>query len=403
MAKKSLSNEDIAELSDEEFLRLGESNFTLEEEEEEVSEEEPAEIAETPDAEESEDESELEDDENQEEDPDEDEPEDEAEDEGESNEQIETKARADEPAKNAFAESDNADTAKSDSTNSADAIDYESIYNQIFAPFKAVGKEITVQSVDEVIGLMKQGVDYTKKMVGIKESAKVIKTLSDNGIDESTLNFLIDLKNRDPQAINKLIQDSGIDPLELDEDDVKNYRAKNHAPTDASIELDQVLDSIRNSPNYDRTLKVVADDWDVASQKIIGSTPQIIAYMEAQITQGHYAIIESEMQRQRNVGGLQGLNDLQAYQQVGNELNAKGSFDQINQAQVNRQQSRTATRTIQPKHEKLEDASLKERRKKAGASSGSSRTKQKTGMGAKDLSKMSDEEFSKQFSQSLQM
>ena len=62
--------------------------------------------------------------------------------------------------------------AKDPATGSADAPDkapdYESLYKQMMAPFKANGKEFAPSSPDEVIRLAQMGANYTKKMQALK-------------------------------------------------------------------------------------------------------------------------------------------------------------------------------------------------------------------------------------------
>ena len=95
--------------------------------------------------------------------------------------------------------------------------DYKAEYQRLLAPFKANGKDIQVTSVDEALTLMQMGANYNKKMAALKPNLKVLKLLDTHGLlDENELNFLIDLKEKNPKAIMKLVKDSGIDPMEMD-------------------------------------------------------------------------------------------------------------------------------------------------------------------------------------------
>ena len=70
-------------------------------------------------------------------------------------------------------------------------VDYKSIYEQVFKPFKANGKEITPKSVEDIISLMQMGANYTKKMQLMAPMKKVVQSLDNAKIDEQELNFLI--------------------------------------------------------------------------------------------------------------------------------------------------------------------------------------------------------------------
>lgn len=96
-------------------------------------------------------------------------------------------------------------------------IDYEAAYKQLTATFRANGKDIQVNSVEDAITLMKMGANYNKKMAGLKPNLRLMKMLENNNLlDESKLTYLIDLDKKDPEAIKKFIKDSGVDPLDID-------------------------------------------------------------------------------------------------------------------------------------------------------------------------------------------
>jgi hypothetical protein len=401
--EKQFTDSEILEMSDEDFLKLGESSFQMPAEESSDDGTVTIEEALTQDVQEEEEDSELED---ETETPTEDDTEEE-EDSDDNPETEEDTSEEEENTSDAFKEDTGTkpkaptkkEPAKSEPVADADSIDYKSIYEQIFAPFKAVGRDIQVQSTDEVINLMKQGADYTKKMTAMKPGLKLLKTLENAKIDENKLNYLIDLNNKDPQAINKLIHDSGVDTDELDAEDVPKYRPKSHAVSDKRIELDQVLDSIKHSPNYNRTLDVVADSWDKKSQDVITDSPQIIGFIEEQISSGVYDVINVEMQRLQNIGQLGGLSDLEAYHQVGESIKAKGGFDHLQSAQTQGQQNQTAKRQVQPKKKAI-DQDLKDRRKAATASKGNPSSK-KPSLNDLNPLEMSDDDFMKNISHQL--
>ena len=207
-------------------------------------------------------------------------------------------------------------------------IDYEAEYKKLMAPFKANGREITTSSAEEVIKLKQMGANYTKKMVELKPHLKVTKMLEKNGLlDEGKLNYLIDLSNKDPKAIAQLIKESGIDPLDIDTESTE-YSPKNHAISEVEVNLDEVLSQIEATPTYERTIDIVGNKWDDSSKEILSAKPKMIADINDHIANGIYDKIEAEMDKQRMFGGLEGLSDLEAYQKVGSELNAKGAFDE---------------------------------------------------------------------------
>ena len=104
-------------------------------------------------------------------------------------------------------------------------IDYKAEYERLTQPFKANGKEIKVNSVEDAVELMQMGANYSKKMAALKPHLKLIKMLDKHGLmDESKLSYLIDLNGKNPEAIAKLVKDSGLDPMEMDENKADDYK-----------------------------------------------------------------------------------------------------------------------------------------------------------------------------------
>lgn len=204
--------------------------------------------------------------------------------------------------------------------------DLTKFYAEITKPFKANGREIKVESVEEVRQLMSMGANYNKKMQGMKPHLATLRTLENAKIGEAELNFLIDLHNGVPEAINKLVKDRGIDPLDIAPEKAAGYTPTNHKASDAEVELDSVLADLEGSEALPKTLDLVAKKWDKASKQFIGSNPQILKVINSHIESGIYDQISAEVDRQRMLGQLSGLSDLAAYRQVGDALNESGKF-----------------------------------------------------------------------------
>lgn len=287
---------------------------------------------------------------------------------------------------------------KNTEDDSKSTVDYQAQYEKLTAPFKANGHEMQVNSVDEAITLMQRGANYNKKMSGMKPHLKVLKVLDKNGLlDPGKLDYLIDLNNKNPAAINKLIQESGIDPLAMDAEDSKNYVPTEHTVSDNEIALEQVLDDIQDTPTYGKTINLVSKQWDEPSKHIIGKDPEILRSINDHMSNGIFDVINSELNRQRALGKINGLSDLEAYKQIGDILQAKGGFNHLFPEQLGQQPSKKIVTSKQ----KVEDPKLNQKRKAASSSKGSPAQK-KTPADFNPLS-LSDEEFEKQFSNQLPM
>lgn len=206
--------------------------------------------------------------------------------------------------------------------------DYKGFYEQVTATFKANGIDMQVSNPADIISLMQKGANYAKKLESLKPSMRVIRTLQNHKIGEEDLSFLIDLHNKQPEAIARLIKDSGQDAYSLDEEKSSQYASKVQLATDAEVELDNVVQELTaSSSTFSDTLNHVANSWDVASRQHIADNPNLLRIIDQHHTQGYFQVVLQEMARLKTLGYLQGVTDLQAYQQVGEMLNKQGRFN----------------------------------------------------------------------------
>ena len=246
------------------------------------------------------------------------------------------------------------------------AVDFEAEYKRLLTPFRANGREITVTSVDDAISLMQMGANYNKKMAALKPNLKLMKLLENNGLlSEEKISWLIDLDKKSPDAINKLVQDSGLNPMDFDAEKAGEYKPKIHTVDEREMELDTVLDDLQSTPTYNRTLAIVSKEWDGASKQVIAGSPQLLKVINSHVEGGIYDLISKEVERERVFGRLNGLSDIEAYRQVGDALQARGGFNHLGSSQG---KNATVPVIVQPKPKKVEDDTLNEKRRAASSS-----------------------------------
>lgn len=287
---------------------------------------------------------------------------------------------------------ENIDAGNAPEISSTIEVNYKSEYEKVFAPFKANGREIAIKSAEDAISLMQMGANYNKKMAALKPNLQLMKLLEKNGLlDESKLSYLIDLDKKNPEAISKLIKDSGIDPLDLDAEKASGYKPNTYTVNERELELDTVLEDIESTPTYTRTLEVVGNKWDGASKRAVAEAPQLLKVINGHMSNGVYDIISAEVDRERTFGRLNGLSDIEAYKEVGDAIQARNGFDHLfknsgNQAPI--APKNIATKPTAEDSDKLRD-------KKRAASSTKPAAAKSEVKEFNPLS-MSDEEFSKQ-------
>lgn len=204
-------------------------------------------------------------------------------------------------------------------------VDFEQAYKKIMAPFKANGREISLESPEEAVKLMQMGANYTKKMQQLQPSLKILHMLRNNGLlDEGKISFLIDLDKKDPQAIQKLVADSGIQAMDIDADRAKDYVPGDHRVSDAEFGLQTVMDEVTTSPTGMETIRIVTQQWDADSKQALFKEPGLLAVIDTQRGNGIYDKISAEIDKQKMLGNLQGVPFIHAYKQVGDALYAMG-------------------------------------------------------------------------------
>lgn len=217
--------------------------------------------------------------------------------------------------------------AKKEETPAAAAavVDYEAGYKKIMAPFKANGRDVTLQSPEEAVKLMQMGANYTKKMQALQPTLRLVRMLENNQLmDEGQLSYLIDLHQKKPEAIQKLLVESKFDPLSADVEKAATYVPGDHRVGDSEVQFQQALDEIQSTTTGPELIAEVVQQWDADSRTALFRDPRLLAEINNQKANGLYGLISNEIERRRILGDLQGVPFLAAYESVGKDLQAKG-------------------------------------------------------------------------------
>ena len=225
------------------------------------------------------------------------------------------------------------DTSKKDSPDTKEdtpettEFDYESAYKRVSEPFKANGTDMQVKDPEDIVRLMQMGANYQKKMGQLKPNLKIIKMLENNGLlNEEKLYNLIDLSKKDLKAITKLVKESDIDPLDIDKDVPTDYQPTDYSISDKEYNLDQVLDEIKDTDTFNRTINVLTKDWDTQSKETISEYPEIISIINTHMSNGVFDKVNTILQSEKALGKLAGVADVEAYRQITEYLAKTGDL-----------------------------------------------------------------------------
>ena len=266
-------------------------------------------------------------------------------------------------------------------------VDIEAEYRKLIgSPIKANGTELVIDSVDDAIKLIQMGANYYKKVEQLKPAQKVITMLEKAGmLDEQKLSFAIDLLNKDKGAIAKLVE--GMDTYELQDEQHKDYVPTNRSVSDEQLTLDNVIQEVSSTPTGHRTLEVLGTKWDMASRETVVNNPEVIRVLNQHMADGTFDTVSNEVEKQRMLGNIPaGLNNIQAYKFVGDQLYA-GKGKVAPQGQQPNQQPANAGKPI---HKPSKETVVQQRR----AASNSARTpSQSLSNNMDNVFALSDEEF----------
>lgn len=286
-----------------------------------------------------------------------------------------------EPAFTGSEQEDGGDDLDTPSDENQEQIDYEGFYGQVMKPFKANGKTIEIRKPEEAISLMQMGANYTRKMQEISEHRKTIATLTEHGVNtEEDLLFLIDLKNKNPEALKKFFKDNEIDPFDIDVNEDVNYTPEAYTISEKTIDARAILNEIQSTPEGSKTLQELSDNWDTESTKFMWDNPQSFQIIHEQRVNGVYDQIMNEINRQTMLGLLPPNGSImEKYNIVGNQLMGDGKPEDTTRRPID---TRVARSSAQRQNTKAQAAS-------------SPRGSKRTSFVLNDLLKLDDDEFVK--------
>ena len=275
-------------------------------------------------------------------------------------------------------------------------IDYKAEWERLFSPIKASGRTIKLKNMDQVINRVQLAEDYHKKMAAMRPHLKTIKTLEKANLlgDEDELNFLLDIKERKPEAIKRLLAESGIDPLDIaDEEELaksKSYQPANHIVSDTEVAIDQVFDEISSSPSYNDTIDILANRIDPKSKEIMSEHPEYIKALNTDIENGIYDKVMDEVKYQKEMGYIPaGLSDIEAY---------IGTVQYLAQ-QEQQQYTQTQQQEVNQPTGQARPANTRQRKSMKSPGGGSKTSKKK--FDPMEILEMSDEDFEREIGKDL--
>ena len=268
-------------------------------------------------------------------------------------------------------------TSEEDSTGKQSDIDYKASYDSIFKGFKANGKEIKPQTVEDVVQLMQMGANYTKKMQAMAPMRRTVESLNRANITENDLNLLIDIHKGDKEAIKKLLEKSKIDPMDLDMENL-SYTPKDNMLSNEDVEYSSVLSDIQSS--LPKIQEIVNKQWDSKSKELLLKDSRLMQALHEEIEMGRFDEVQARLEHEKTFGRYKDKSDVEAYIDLVNKMLAEKQTK--NPTPDNQTKPNTPKRDIPDKKGAAPNKAVKA-------------VTQSTSISAKDIFSMSEEEFAK--------
>lgn len=296
------------------------------------------------------------------------------------------------PVKVKDAPAKKADKAKTEAAEDKQ-LDSESLatfHKALTAPLKAAGHEFTLDDPNQIRELVSKGLDYTRKMQQISHLRGIGEILREHDmLDPVKLAYAVDLANHKPEAIARLIKESGVDTFELGDDVADSYQA-----TPANIEgkakevsVREIVEQYKDDENFNSVFNE-ARQWDNESQVTLVNNPEVLHLLAAHANNGVYKQVMAKVIQERAITGTT-EPILQHYNRVGQAMFAAENDGGI--AQAPQKQAPAKAERVVIKRKSVDEAT----RRKALAPTASTKTKSKSLKitSPADIYSMSEDEF----------
>lgn len=209
----------------------------------------------------------------------------------------------------------------------AAALDF---YKKVSAPFKADGKDIQVRNPEDAIRLMQMGVNYGRRMHEMKPMRAQAEMLKSVGLDDPVkLNHMIEVMKGKPEAIQKLLKDAKIDPIDIDVTKTTDYKPANHAVDPKTMAFREAIEATLAQDGGSELIRDINTTWDDTSKEALRDQPVIFQNLLDQRRSGIYEKVKTELNYQRTLGYLTGVPFVQAYHQVATAMQKAGVFGPV--------------------------------------------------------------------------
>ena len=269
------------------------------------------------------------------------------------------------------------------------------VYEDLFKTgIKASGVDRTVRDAEHLKTLVRIGFSANENNRKIKPYLRQLKSLEQAGVslEDDNLNFLVDVMSGNKDALKELVKNK----FNMEEDELqswydedgegsgKAYVANDHVISDSRFQLQEILEDIKTTPTYDRTVNFLSN-IDDDGKALISREPELVNLLNNDMQSGIFDKAVDEANFRMDRGLLPKQSILQSYiavmqdEEFFNSLTGKPEV--------------TEKKPVANTQVKKEVVSRKKRASTVGTSKGATQGSQKQTVNTKDINKMSADEF----------
>lgn len=296
--------------------------------------------------------------------------------------EVETEQETDEKIAEDETEDETEDSASKEAEKESKGFDFNSMPMDELLPMEIAANGSKVKAtMNELVEGFKKGMNYTQKLQELAPLRRSLSIVSSNDISEEDLNLLVEAKGGNKEAISKLLSKGGIDPLDVDVDENKDYVPKDYGKDEVDVDMDMVRKEIQSDTEYAEDVKTAINDMPEDMYTTVSSSAKNLSALHKDVQSGIYKQVMPEVKKlQMLYGNTEPTMD--TYLKVANTLFESKKAKAPDQA---------------PAKKEVDTEKQKERNdKRKRASSGTKSTKKESFI-KDDIKSLGEEDFEAQF------
>ena len=219
-----------------------------------------------------------------------------------------------------------------------DGVDYKAFYDAVVnTEFVVNGKKVKgFSDPQKIIQSQQMAGGFSEKMAGFKQYRPFMAPLKERGMLEDSAKFdlAMNLIDGDVEAIKTHLKTLGVDPLDLDMDNV-SYERKPSTASKESLVIEDTLERAKTLGIEDRVREVVGREWDPESFQEFVSNDIVRNDLLQHIETGAYDRVQDKMHEMSRLdfsGQFNSMNTISKYRAAVAELQRE--YQSSPQAQV---------------------------------------------------------------------